>query len=267
MTRGAVAILGCGRLGSAIIEGWLKTGAVAPDRLIILTPSSKPVAEAAAARGARVNPPTKALSEVETLVVAVKPAMWRSAVASVEPGLAPDATVVSVMAGVRAASLAEVFGDRAIARVMPTTGVAQARGVASIWAASEGAGTLAHGLFDAIAETVDIPVENLMDAVTAVSGSGPAYFHAFTAALAAAGAAEGLPEETALQLARATLRSAASGVEGDDSLDALIARVASPGGTTRAGLEALDRDEAMSRAVRAAVEAATRRAGELASDA
>lgn len=267
MSSGVVAILGCGRLGSAIIEGWLKTGAVAPERLIILTPSSKPVAEAAAARGARINPPPEAQSGIETLVVAVKPAMWRSAGAPIEPALADDATVVSVMAGVRAGSLSEVFGAHPVARVMPTTGVARARGVASIWAASEAARGAAHDLFDAIAETVDIPVENLMDAVTAVSGSGPAYFHAFTAALAAAGAAEGLPEETALQLARATLRSAASGVDGDDSLDDLIARVASPGGTTRAGLEALDRDAAMSRAVRAAVEAATRRAGELANDA
>lgn len=264
--RGSVAILGCGRLGSAIIEGWLKTGAVSPERLIILTPSPKPVAEAAAARGARINPPAEALVDLEALVVAVKPAIWRSAAAPVEPALAVDATVVSVMAGVRAASLAEVFGDRPLARVMPTTGVAQARGVASIWAVDEAARSAAHRLFDAVAESVDIPVENLMDAVTAVSGSGPAYFHAFTAALAAAGAAEGLPEETALRLARATLRSAASGVEGDDGLDVLIARVASPGGTTRAGLEALDREEAMSRAVRAAVEAATRRAGELAEE-
>ena len=78
---GPVVLVGCGRLGSALLEGWLTTGAVAASELIILTPSDKPAAEAARAQGARVNPPLAALVEAQTLVVAVKPVKWREALA------------------------------------------------------------------------------------------------------------------------------------------------------------------------------------------
>ena len=262
MTDGPITLMGCGRLGSAILEGWLKTGAVAPERLIILTPSSKPAAEAARAKGARINPGSEALGEVSALVVSVKPAMWRAASEPVAPSLAADATVVSVMAGVRAASLSEVFGSRAVARVMPTTGVAQAQGVASIWAGTEAARGVARELFAPLAEVVDLADEGLIDAATAVSGSGPAYFHAFAKALAEAGVAEGLDPADAVRLARATLRSAAAGLQDGADLDALIARVASPGGTTQAGLKALVK-AGMAEAAAAAVQAAVTRAREL----
>lgn len=262
MTDGPVVLMGCGRLGSALVEGWLKTGAVAAERLVILTPSMKPAAEAAVARGARVNPGAEALAEAAAVVVSVKPAMWRAASEPVAPQLSPHAVVVSVMAGVRSASLSDVFGDRAVARVMPTTGVAQGQGVASIWAATDTARALATGLFAPMAEVVDLKEEDLIDAATAVSGSGPAYFHAFAKALAEAGVAEGLDPADAVRLARATLRSAAAGLADGADLDALIARVASPGGTTQAGLKALA-EAGMARAASAAVQAAVHRAREL----
>jgi pyrroline-5-carboxylate reductase len=257
-----VAILGCGRLGSAIVEGWLKTGAVLPERLVIFTPSPKPVAEQAQALGARVNPGVEALSKVGALVLAVKPAIWRAASEPLVDPLAPDAVVVSVMAGVRIAPMAEFFANRPITRVMPTTGVAQAQGVASIWSNDPTAHAAAHALFQPIAELVDLADESLMDAATAVAGSGPAYFHAFTQALAEAGVAEGLSADDALRLARATLRSAAAGLADGSALEALIARIASPGGTTQAGLNALA-EAGMPATVRAAVEAATRRSREM----
>ena len=97
-TAGTVALVGCGRLGSAILEGWLKTGAVAAHDLIILTPSEKPAAEAARALGARVNPPLAALSGARTLVLAVKPAKWREALGPLVGALNPEAVIVSVMA-------------------------------------------------------------------------------------------------------------------------------------------------------------------------
>ncbi len=258
----SVVLVGCGRLGSAIVEGWLKSGAVDSRRLAILTPSDKPVAEAARARGARVNPPRAGLAGADVIILAVKPAMWREAVAALGFPVS-GATVVSVMAGVSAGDLSAALPGAAVARVMPTTGVAEGKGVASIWAPDDASRDVARSLFAPMAQTADLDREDHMDAATAVSGSGVAYVHAFIRALARAGVEAGLPEQTALALARGTLSSAAASAEAGDSLDDLIARVASPGGTTRAALEVLDRDGALDRLVGDAVAAAVRRAGEL----
>ncbi len=260
---GPIVILGCGRLGSAIVEGWLLTGAVDPADLIILTPSSKPVADVAQARGARINPPLETLSDARALVVAVKPAMWRSASAPVVPALASDTTIVSVMAGVRAADLTAAFEGRPVARVMPTTAVAKGQGVAAVHAEDPTARALAHSLFASMADVVDLDDENLMDVATAVAGSGPAYLHAFTQALAKAAEATGLAPDVALRLARGAARSAAASAQGPETLDDLIAQVASPGGTTQAGLAALNAEGRLDAAVGDAVAAALARAREL----
>lgn len=260
---GKVVLQGVGRLGSAILEGWLKTGAVAPADLIILSPSEKPAAEAARALGAQINPQLEALSEASAFVIGVKPAKWVEAAQPVLSYLSPDAVIVSVMAGVRAETMARVFGSRKIVRIMPTTGVAQARGVASIWAADQDARQVGTDLFGPIAETVHLDDEDTLHAATAVSGCGPAYFFDFTRALAKAGVEAGLSQEAAEQLARATLRSSAAGVEGADSLDALIDRVASPGGVTQAGLVAMNENGALNRVVKSAVEAAVAKSVEL----
>lgn len=260
-----VILVGCGRLGSAILEGWLKTGAVDPRDLAILTPSEKPAAEAARALGAQVNPPRESLAGARAVVLAVKPALWRVAVA--ELGFpAAGAAVVSVMAGVKAAAIAQALPGAAVVRVMPTTGVAAGRGVASLWAEDAGARETARALFAPMAQVVDLDDEALLDAATAVSGSGVAYVHAFIQALARAGVGVGLPEDKALALARGTLGSAAASLEEGDSLDDLIARVASPGGTTRAALEVLGRDGALDRLVAEAAAAAVNRARELGRD-
>lgn len=260
-----VVLVGCGRLGSAIVEGWLKTGVLAPEDLIILTPSSKPVAEQAGARGARVNPPAEVLAEARAVVLAVKPAKWREASAALTEAFAPDAVMVSVMAGVRAADISETFLGRSVVRAMPTTAVATGEGVAAVWSANRVARELAHDLFDGLADTVDLDHEALIDVATAVAGSGPAYVHAFTRALAEAGEAQGLEPEAALRLARGAVRSAASADPASPLAD-LIARVASPGGTTEAGLKALAEGRALDAAVEAAVQAGLNRARELAGD-
>ena len=101
VSRDGVVLVGCGRLGSAMLEGWLATGAVAARDLIILTPSEKPVANEAGSKGARINPPLEALGEAKTVVLAVKPAMWREALGALVAHLNPEAVLVSVMAGVR----------------------------------------------------------------------------------------------------------------------------------------------------------------------
>ncbi|RZI99287.1 MAG: pyrroline-5-carboxylate reductase [Brevundimonas sp.] len=261
-STGPVVLLGCGRLGSAIVEGWLKTGAVAPSDLVILTPSEKPVAEQARALGAHINPPMEALGAARALVLAVKPAMWRAALGPLIGDLGKQARLVSVMAGVSAADIA-ALSARTVARVMPTTAVAQARGVAALWSADPEAREIARNLFAPIADVVDLEAEAQIDAATAVAGSAPAFIYAFVQALALAGQGEGLSAEAAQRLARGALRSAGAGVETDDTLEALIARIASPGGTTRAGLDALSAGGDLERAATAAVTAAGNRARSL----
>ena len=96
---GAVVLVGCGRLGSAILEGWLLTETVAASNLIILTPSEKPAAETARAKGARINPPLEVLTDAAVIVLAVKPALWREVMAPLAPFLNDRAVILSVMAG------------------------------------------------------------------------------------------------------------------------------------------------------------------------
>ncbi len=241
----SITLLGHGRLGSALAEGWRLTGAARPT---ILTRAEEPVC------------PT----DTAALVIAVKPASWREAVSPLAASLSTSAIIISVMAGVRAADIAAVL-DRPVARVMPTTAVAQAQGVAAIWSEEADARALAHALFDPIADTVDLDTEALLDPATAVAGSAPAFFHALAQALATAGAEAGLPRDAAERLARGALRSAGAGAATEASLDQLIARIASPGGTTRAGLDALDR-AGLAGAANAAVAAAVARARALAGD-
>lgn len=259
VSSGPVVLLGCGRLGSAILEGWLATATVVPSDLIILSRSEAPAAEAARALGARVNPPAGALSEARALVLAVKPAGWRAALEPRLADLPAGAPIVSVMAGVRAADIAALSG-RAVARMMPTTAVAQARGVAALWSYDAAARETARGLFARIADVVDLEDEATLDAATGVAGSAPAFIYAFVEALARAGAAQGLSPDAAARLARGALRSAGAGAETGAALDELIARIASPGGTTRAGLDAMASGGDLERAAAAAVEAAVQRA-------
>jgi len=184
-SNGAVVLVGCGRLGSAILEGWLATSTVSPAELIILTPSDKPAAAAAKALGARINPESEALRTARAVVLAVKPAKWREAVAPLLDHLPPEVPVISVMAGVKANDIGGVTG-RSVARVMPTTGVAQGRGVAGLWSDDADARETARALFASVADVVDLPAEATMDAATATAGSAPAFVYAFVQALARA---------------------------------------------------------------------------------
>lgn len=241
-----VTLLGHGRLGSALAEGWRLTGAAIPT---ILTRADPPVC-----------PP-----DTQALVIAVKPAAWRAAMAPLIESVPTDAIVVSVMAGVRAADLAAALGDRPVARVMPTTAVAQAQGVAAIWSGDPAARAFAHALFDPVADTVDLTDEAQIDPATAVAGSAPAFFLAMAQALARAGVEAGLEPDAAERLARGAVRSAGAGAATPASIDDLIARIASPGGTTRAGLDALVGAD-LDSVARAAVTAAVARARSLAND-
>lgn len=258
-SAGAVVLVGCGRLGSAILEGWLAVRVVDPREIVVLTPSSKPAAEAAQAKGAWVNPPVADIGPIRALVLAVKPAQWRDALEPLVDRLSPETVVVSVMAGVSATDIAMLSG-RTVARVMPTTAVAQASGVAALWSDQVGGREAARALFAPMADVVDLDEEALIDPATAVAGSAPAFIYAFVEALGRAGEARGLPAKAAARLARGALRSAGAGAETGKALDALIARIASPGGTTRAGLDAMSENGDLDRLAEAAVKAAVDRA-------
>ena len=255
-----ILLLGAGRMGGALIAGWAKAGAFAAADLIIRDPNADP----AAFPGATVNPPLDALSAAKTVLLAVKPQIWREAVADVVPYLAPDAVIVSIAAGVRAADIAEAFGGRAVARVMPTTAVAIGLGTASIHADTTEARARAHALLDPVATTVDLDDEALMHAATAVSGSAPAYLYAFIEALEAAGAGQGLDPAASARLARATIVGAAAllGQGGEEPAE-LRKQVTSPGGTTAAALGVLMGEGGFGDLLPRALDAAVKRSVEL----
>jgi pyrroline-5-carboxylate reductase len=257
-----ILLLGAGRMGGALMEGWAAAGVFLGADLIVIDPHPS---QAVLASGARVNPLVGDLAEARTVLMAVKPQLWKDAAADLAPHLAADAVIVSIAAGVSAADLSAGFGGRRVARIMPTTAVAIRRGVASIFALDPEAHARAHALFEPVATVVDINDEALMHAATGVSGSAPAYLYAFIEALEAAGAAAGLPPEAARRLARATIAGSAALLDetGGDPAE-LRRQVTSPGGTTQAALEVLMGEGGLGPLLDQAVAACVRRSKELA---
>lgn len=259
-----ILMLGAGRMGGAILEGWRRAEAFAPTDLMICDPVPAAGALAAAQAGARLNPPQSELARAKTVLLCVKPQVWAEAAAEYAPWLAADAVIVSIAAGVRAGDIAREFGGRAVARVMPTTAAAINQGTASLFAEDPAALTRAHALFEPLGEVVDFTDEGLMHAATAVSGSGPAYLYAFVESLEAAARAAGLPAKEAARLVRSTMIGAASLMASAEAEPAELRRqVTSPGGTTEAGLNTLLGSDALPRLLRETVAAAARRSREL----
>jgi pyrroline-5-carboxylate reductase len=252
-----VLMVGAGRMGGAMIAGWRRVGALGAADLILRDPSPGAEAERAATDGAALNGPDSDLGRARVVVLAVKPQAWRPIASSIAPWLAADATVISIMAGVPAADLAEVFPSRAIARAMPTTAAAVNRGAASLWSPDPRGLDIARALFSPLGATVDLADEALIHVATAASGSAPAYVYALVEALEAAAVGAGLPAEAARVLSRSALIGAAALLEASgETAGDLRRQVTSPGGTTEAALKVLTGDGAlgdlMSRAVRAA---------------
>ena len=259
-----VLMLGAGRLGGALIEGWGRFGGPAGTDLLIHDPAPSEAALSASRMGALLSPGPADLARAGTVVLSVKPQIWREVAATVSHKLAPDAVIVSVAAGVRAADISAAFGGRRVARVMPTTAVAVGRGVASLFAADAEAGRRAADLFRPVATVVSLAEEDLLHAATGVSGSAPAYFYAFVEALEAAGVAAGLPQDAARNLARATMIGAAALLDASGEEPAeLRQQVTSPKGTTEAALEVLMGEGGLGPLLEAAVAAAARRSREL----
>ncbi len=257
-----ILLLGAGRMGGALIEGWIRTEAFPEVDLIAVEPNPS---EALVASDVLLNPPDLYYSRARTVLLAVKPQMWKAAAAFYAPHLAEDAVIVSIVAGVSAADIAREFGGRSVARIMPTTAVSIAKGTASIYAADAHARARAHVLFAPIATVVDLDEEALMHAATGVSGSAPAYLYAFVEALEAAGVSAGLTPEASKALARATIAGSAALLHesGDDPAE-LRKQVTSPGGTTQAALEVLMGQGGLGPLLEQAVAACIKRSKELA---
>ena len=259
-----ILFLGAGRMGAAIAGGLVKANAVSTSDIILIDPHAGEDALALAGQGAHLNPDRAMLVTARTVVLAVKPQMWRAAAADYAPALAPDALIVSIAAGVGAHDLSAAFSPRPVARVMPTTAVAVGKGVASIWAATDAARSGARALFAPLAKVVDLPDEGLMDAATAVSGSGPAYVYALVEAMVSAGVTAGLSPDAASKLARATVIGAAALMDQSPLEPAdLRKQVTSPGGTTEAALTVLMGEAGLEPLMTRAVAAAVNRAAEL----
>lgn len=233
-----ILLLGAGRMGGALIAGWRQAEAFGVIDLIVRDPY--PGNDLKALPGLMINPADDELARAQTVLLAVKPQMWREVAASVTDLLAKDAVIVSIAAGVSAADISQAFGGRRVARVMPTTAVAIGQGTASVFAADPEARARAHLLFAPVATVADIDDEDLMHAATGVSGSAPAYLYAFAEALEAAGVAAGLSPEVSSRLARSTLTGAAALLarSGEEPAE-LRKQVTSPGGTTQAALDVL----------------------------
>ena len=259
-----VLLIGAGNMGGALLAGWRRARALMPQDLIIRDPYPGKDALAAADWGARLNGPDSQLSEAKAVVLAVKPQTWRDTAAAIAPLLGPDAVIISIVAGVGASDLAQGFGGRPVARVMPTTAAAIGRGAASVWSSDLAARRAARALFTPLGTVVDVADEDLMHAATGASGSGPAYVYAMVEALEAAGAAAGLDVAAARDLARATVVGAAALLEaGGEDAAVLRAQVTSPGGTTQAGLNVLTGDGALKDLMIRTVAAAAARSREL----
>ena len=256
-----ILLLGAGHMGGALVAGWRRAGAVSAQDLMVRDPAPGPQAIAS---GALIDPSPADMARASTVVLAVKPQIWREAAAAVSPHLAPDAIVVSIAAGVASADIAAAFGGRRVARVMPTTAAAIGQGAASVYADDAEARARARALFEPVGTVVDLDDEDLLHAATAVSGSAPAYLYAFVEAREAAGVSLGLSSEAARDLARATTAGAAALMteSGADAAD-LRRQVTSPAGTTEAALKVLMGDEGLGPLLKGAAAAAAQRSREL----
>jgi pyrroline-5-carboxylate reductase len=264
---GTLVLVGAGKMGSALLEGWLRLG-LAPNKVAVIEPSPSADVSALGKGGMSLNPDLQALRDPAVLVLAVKPQIAAEAIAPLRAIVGANTLVISIMAGRTLQFLATAF-DRAgaLVRAMPNTPAAIGRGitVAVPVRASGAQRQLAGRLLAATGAVEWIDDEALMDAVTAVSGSGPAYVFLLAEALAQAGIAAGLPAPLARKLARETVAGSGELLH-RSPLDAAVLRenVTSPGGTTAAALDILMAQNGMKNLMEKAVSAATARSRQLA---
>jgi len=258
-------MIGCGNMGAAMIAGW-RLAETKLANMVVIRPSGKAV------EGVRtVKKPADAGSPPKLVILAFKPDKLDQVAAQLKPWLTSKTVVVSILAGVEVASLRARFpGVRSIVRAMPNLPVAIRRGVVALYSedADEALEQELAELFVLLGFTPWMADEAKFAAAGAVAGAGPAYVARFIAALSKAGQDRGLSEQIASIVARETVLgtawlAAASG----ENMDALAKRVASPKGTTEAGLKVLDHDRVLEQLIALTIDAAAARGAEIAAEA
>jgi pyrroline-5-carboxylate reductase len=262
-----VGFLGAGRMATALARGWLAAGLIKADRTLASDPVQQSRQSFLSATGIpAIDDNRQVVTNSNLLVLAVKPQSMPALLDEIRAGVTPEHVVVSIAAGVTLGQLAERLGsDRRLVRVMPNTPClvgASASGYAPDETATAEDIALVHRLLNAVGLAFRLP-ESLLDAVTGLSGSGPAFVYVVIEALSDGGVRVGLPRDVATALAAQTVFGSAKMVLETGSHPGMLKdMVASPGGTTIAGLHALEKG-GLRGALMDAVEAATKRSMEL----
>lgn len=267
----SLALVGAGNMGFAMLEGWAARGLAGPEIVVVEPRPSAQLAALCADKGFRLisSPEAGPGGARDVVVLAVKPQMLEAGALASAAFVDSRTMLLSILAGKTLADLASRFpACRSIVRAMPNTPAAVGRGVTG---AVAGPGVepaqirLADALLGAAGLVEWLGEERGIDALTAVSGSGPAYVFYMVECLAAAGIAAGLPTDLSNRIARATIEGAGELLyrQPDVMAETLRERVTSPGGTTAAALSVLMGDEGLAPLMARAVSAAQRRAGEL----
>jgi pyrroline-5-carboxylate reductase len=264
---GTILLAGAGKMGSAMLEGWLALG-LSPENVAVIEPQPSRDILALSERGLRLNPARDAAGDVAAVVIAVKPQVADEALPALVTFVGGTTVVVSIMAGRTLQFLADSLPRAALVRAMPNTPAAIGRGITVAVAnarVSDEQRALVDALLSAVGVVEWIADEALMDAVTALSGSGPAYVFLLAETMAHAGTAAGLPAALAATLARATVAGTGELLH-RSPLDPATLRqnVTSPGGTTAAALEVLMGEGGLERLMSKAIAAATKRSRDLA---
>lgn len=260
-------LFGAGKMGGAMLEGWLAQG-LPPSSLTVIDPMPSDGLKALAAQhGFALNPATPQ-GPFAVIVLAIKPQMLDAAAPQLKGLYNGQTLLVSVLAGKTIADLtSRLPGLVSVARAMPNLPASVGRGITGVAASaatSQAQRQIADRLLNGIGRVEWVDHENLIDAVTSVSGSGPAYVFHLVECLAEAGIAQGLPRPVAERLARATIEGAGELLYRSDlSPDILRQNVTSPGGTTAAALNVLMAEDGLKPLMAKAVAAARRRAEEL----
>ena len=264
-----LVLVGCGKMGTAMLRGWIAAGVAS--RCVVIEPAGIPAGIEATAEIVWYSSPQGLPAELrpDAVVFAVKPQIADEVVPDYRSWARPETLFVSIIAGKTLAGLARHLGHAAIVRTMPNTPAAIGCGITVACATPRVTveqRQLCDRLLAAIGESAWVENEALMDGVTAVSGSGPAYVFLLIEALARAGQAEGLPADLALRLARATVAGSGELARTSSVNPAQLREdVTSPGGTTRAALDVLMATDGLEPLIARAVAAAAARSRELAS--
>lgn len=258
-------LIGCGNMGGAMLSRWIEAKAVRGDAVDVVNRHDR--ALPAGVRQARTLPDGP---PPDAVMLAMKPQQLDEIVATHGERICQAPVLISILAGVEDATLADRFAGPAVVRAMPNLPVALGKGVVTLYAdaAPQSARDAVAALMTPLGLVEWVPTEALFGAAGTLEGCGPAFLFRFIDALARAGEEIGVPPDQAARLAMATVEGAAAMAAGSaDSPATLADRVASPGGSTRQGLNVLDRDDALVRLLTETLQAAERRGREMAAEA